>query len=160
LAGLAFVVVKALGGEEAELPAGTHIILPPGTGPTYAVTAEKYTELVFPQNCKIRYPGGTAESRRPESFRVRVPVNVAQLIPDGTNGMPDSFEVPKGSVQVIPGSSWGTFTIACTIPIALFVGLWMYRIRKGRIVEASVIGGVLTLGAVVLGASIPGSSLE
>ena len=63
-------------------------------------------------------------------------------------------------MQVIPGSSWGTFTIACTIPIALFVGLWMYRIRKGRVVEASIIGGTLTLGAVVLGASIPHSSLE
>ena len=25
--------------------------------------------------------------------------------------------------QLVPGSSWGTFTIACTIPIALFVGL-------------------------------------
>ena len=52
------------------------------------------------------------------------------------------------------GSAWGTFTIACTIPIALFVGLWMYKIRKGRILEASLIGGVLVLLATFLGASI------
>ena len=44
--------------------------------------------------------------------------------------------------QIVPGSSWGTFTIACTIPIALFVGLYMYRLRKGRVVEASLIGAV------------------
>jgi carbon starvation protein len=51
----------------------------------------------------------------------------------------------------VPGSSWGTFTIACTIPIALFVGLYMYRIRKGKVIEASIIGGVLTIGATILG---------
>ena len=34
--------------------------------------------------------------------------------------------------RLVPGSSWGTFTIACTIPIALFVGLYMYRLRKGQ----------------------------
>jgi carbon starvation protein len=68
--------------------------------------------------------------------------------------------LPAGCVQVIPGSSWGTFTIACTIPIALFTGLWMYRIRPGRVVEASLIGGVLTLAAVVAGGEVPGSALE
>ena len=54
-----------------------------------------------------------------------------------------AITLPRGCTQVVPGSSWGMFTIACTIPIALFVGLWMYRIRKGRVVEASLIGGVL-----------------
>jgi carbon starvation protein len=51
----------------------------------------------------------------------------------------------------VPGSSWGTFTIACTIPIALLVGLYMYRIRKGHVIEASLIGGALTIGATILG---------
>ena len=60
----------------------------------------------------------------------------------------------------MPGSSWGTFTIACTIPIALLTGLWMYRIRPGRVVEASLIGGTLTLVAVVAGNWIPSSPLE
>jgi carbon starvation protein len=59
--------------------------------------------------------------------------------------------MPGGAVRVIPGSPWGTFTIACTIPIALFVGLYMYRIRRGRVLEASIIGGVLTLAATVFG---------
>ncbi|HUI11166.1 MAG TPA: carbon starvation CstA family protein, partial [Bacteroidota bacterium] len=45
-------------------------------------------------------------------------------------------------VNALRESSWGTFTIAMTIPIALFVGLWMYRIRPGKIVEASLIGVV------------------
>src|SRR5882762_2010726 len=39
-------------------------------------------------------------------------------------------------VNALKESSWGTFTIAMTIPVALFVGLWMYRIRPGRVVEA------------------------
>ena len=58
----------------------------------------------------------------------------------------ETFHRPDGSIWQIPGSSWGTFTIACTIPIALFVGLWMYRIRKGKVVEASVIGAIAVLG--------------
>ena len=68
--------------------------------------------------------------------------------------------LPPESVQVVPGSSWGTFTIACTIPIALFVGLYMYKIRKGAVVEASLIGAAATLAAVVAGNYIPGSALE
>ena len=62
-------------------------------------------------------------------------------------------------VNALRESSWGTFTIAATIPIALFVGLWMYRIRPGKIVEASIIGIVLTLAAVFLGSLIPSSFL-
>src|ERR1051325_4685195 len=50
---------------------------------------------------------------------------------------------PDGSVLHIAGSSWGTFTILCTIPIALFVGLYMYRIRKGRVVEGALHRGGL-----------------
>ena len=62
--------------------------------------------------------------------------------------------------RLVPGSSWGTFTIACTIPIALLVGLYMYKIRPGKVLEASIIGAGLTLGATFLGGFIPGSSLE
>jgi len=53
------------------------------------------------------------------------------------------MKIPADAYRVSPGSSWGTFTIACTIPIALFVGLYMYKIRPGRVVEASLIGAVL-----------------
>lgn len=59
--------------------------------------------------------------------------------------------LPADAVRIVPGSSWGTFTIACTIPIALFVGLYMYKLRPGRVIEASVIGGALTLVATVAG---------
>jgi carbon starvation protein len=70
----------------------------------------------------------------------------------------ETIKMPDGSTVLTPGSSWGTFTIACTIPIALFVGLWMYRIRKGRVIEASIIGGALTLGATFLGGYLASSS--
>ncbi len=62
-------------------------------------------------------------------------------------------------VNALRDSAWGTFTIAATIPIALFVGLWMNRIRPGKIVEASIIGVVLTVAAVFLGSLVPGSVL-
>jgi carbon starvation protein len=52
---------------------------------------------------------------------------------------------------MIPGSTWGTFTITLTVPIALFVGWYIYRFRKGKVLEASIVGGVLTLVAVDLG---------
>jgi len=61
-------------------------------------------------------------------------------------------------VNALRESSWGTFTIAATIPIALFVGLWMNRIRPGKIAEASVIGVVGVLFAVVAGHWVAESS--
>jgi carbon starvation protein len=63
-------------------------------------------------------------------------------------------------VNALYESSWGTFTIAMTIPIALFVGLWMYRLRPGKIAEASVIGVAAVVAAVVFGSYVPGSFLE
>jgi carbon starvation protein len=60
---------------------------------------------------------------------------------------------------VVPGSSWGTFTIAATIPIALLVGLYMYRLRKGKVIEASLIGGALVLAAVFVGGYIAHTSM-
>src|SRR5439155_22709118 len=63
-------------------------------------------------------------------------------------------------VNALKQSSWGTFTIACTIPIALFAGLWMYRIRPGKIAEASAIGVVGVFAAVIVGSYIPGSFLH
>ncbi|MCE1198728.1 MAG: carbon starvation protein A [Marinilabiliales bacterium] len=63
-------------------------------------------------------------------------------------------------VNALAESSWGTFTIAATIPIAFFMGLWMFRFRKGRTTEATVIGVLLLSLAVIGGKYIPGSSLE
>ncbi len=62
-------------------------------------------------------------------------------------------------VNALAESPWGTFTVGFTIPLALFMGLYMYRFRKGKIVEASVIGVVGLLAAVYLGGRIADSSL-
>jgi len=43
-------------------------------------------------------------------------------------------------VNALSESPWGTFTVGFTIPLALFMGLYMYRFRKGRIAEATIIG--------------------
>jgi len=61
-------------------------------------------------------------------------------------------------VNALAESSWGTFTIAMTIPIALFMGVWMYKVRPGKTVEATVIGVILLTTAVVLGKYIPDST--
>ncbi len=62
-------------------------------------------------------------------------------------------------VNALAESSWGTFTIAMTIPMALLTGLWMYRIRPGKIAEASAVGVTGVLLAVILGGMVPGSFL-
>ncbi|HEV7744575.1 MAG TPA: carbon starvation CstA family protein [Pyrinomonadaceae bacterium] len=62
-------------------------------------------------------------------------------------------------VNALAESPWGTFTVAFTIPLALFMGLYMYRFRKGKIVEASIIGVIGLLAAVYLGGRVADSSL-
>jgi carbon starvation protein len=54
-------------------------------------------------------------------------------------------------VNALRDSPWGVFTIACTIPIAVLMGFWMRSIRPGHTVEATVIGIVLLLMALVAG---------
>src|SRR5256886_86507 len=61
-------------------------------------------------------------------------------------------------VNALAESPWGTFTVGFTIPLALFMGLYMYRFRKGRIAEATAIGVVGLLLAVYLGGKIADSS--
>ncbi|MBN1823745.1 MAG: carbon starvation protein A [Endomicrobiales bacterium] len=63
-------------------------------------------------------------------------------------------------VNALNHSPWGTFTIAVTIPTALLMGLYLYKIRPGRVAEMSVMGVALLLLAVILGHYIPGSFLE
>jgi carbon starvation protein len=62
-------------------------------------------------------------------------------------------------VNALRDSPWGTFTITMTIPVALFVGFWMYRVRKGRIGEASVIGVIGVFAALIVGGMLPGTAL-
>jgi carbon starvation protein len=61
-------------------------------------------------------------------------------------------------VNALQESAWGTFTIGVSIPLALFMGLYMYRFRKGRIAEATVIGVIGLFLAVILGKPIAASS--
>ncbi|MCU0641031.1 MAG: carbon starvation protein A [Candidatus Margulisbacteria bacterium] len=60
-------------------------------------------------------------------------------------------------VNALAESAWGTFAIIVSIPAALLVGFYMYVLRKGQIVEASVIGTVLLLGGVFFGYFIQNS---
>jgi len=57
-------------------------------------------------------------------------------------------------VNALRASPWGLFTIACTIPIALLMGWWMKRWRPGKVGEASIIGALLLLLALVGGGSV------
>ena len=59
-------------------------------------------------------------------------------------------------VNALHDSPWGTFTIGMTIPIAIFIGLYMQFLRPGHIKEGTIIG-VLTLLAVVLGPAVQAS---
>lgn len=54
-------------------------------------------------------------------------------------------------VNAMKHSPWATSTVAATLPIAMFIGLYMRNIRPGRVLEASIIGVVLLLLAVAAG---------
>ncbi|MBP2636677.1 MAG: cstA [Firmicutes bacterium] len=54
-------------------------------------------------------------------------------------------------VNALFGNPWGVFTIGMTIPIAIVIGLWMFKISPGSIKSASLAGFLLVLGAVVAG---------
>src|ERR687898_560644 len=62
-------------------------------------------------------------------------------------------------VNALAESPWGTFTVGFTIPLALLMGLYMYRFRKGKIAEASIIGIIGLMFAVWLGGRIAESPL-
>jgi carbon starvation protein len=62
-------------------------------------------------------------------------------------------------VNALEHSAWGTFTIGMSIPLALFVGWYMYRLRPGHVAEATIIGVTGLLVCVVLGKPLASSSL-
>lgn len=59
----------------------------------------------------------------------------------------------------LENSPWGFFTVSATIPIAVFIGIYLRWIRPGKIREATVIGVALIMAAVVYGPDIAHSSL-
>ncbi|MEK6596747.1 MAG: carbon starvation CstA family protein [Gemmatimonadota bacterium] len=61
-------------------------------------------------------------------------------------------------VNALRDSPWGVFTILCTIPIAILMGFWMKVWRPGKTVEASVIGILLLMLALVSGSWVAESA--
>jgi carbon starvation protein len=61
-------------------------------------------------------------------------------------------------VNALYNNPWGVFTIAATIPIAMAVGVYMFKIRPGAILSGSIIGVIAVCAAVFLGAPVAESS--
>src|ERR1022692_136772 len=57
-------------------------------------------------------------------------------------------------VNALKGSPWGSFTVFCTLPIALIMGIYGRFLRPGRIAEMSIIGAVLLLAALIYGRTV------
>jgi carbon starvation protein len=157
LAGLGIVVVKALGGEEVRMKAGSMLEYAEG----FMIDSK-----MFPNGTTIHHvpPGSTYRfgDKNDQSMVINEKFDLTltggqrlQLSPDKK-----SWILPENAKRAVPGSSWGTFTIACTIPIALFIGWYMNRFRKGKILEASILGAIAVLAATVGGGFVPGSSIE
>jgi len=62
-------------------------------------------------------------------------------------------------VNALQQSAWGTFTIGVSIPLAIAMGLYMHRLRPGRIAEATVLGVMGMVLAVVLGKPVASSAI-
>src|SRR5438132_4143084 len=78
LAGLGFVVVKALGGDEIRLAEGTRIVLPADTQTRkdeHKSTADRAVHR-FPGGCQIHYTASAPPTSRSESFQVEVPAGM------------------------------------------------------------------------------------
>jgi carbon starvation protein len=63
-------------------------------------------------------------------------------------------------VNALAESPWGTFTIASTIPIAIIMGVWMFKIRKGKTLEATLFGVIMLVLAVAFGRYVPDSQFS
>jgi carbon starvation protein len=62
-------------------------------------------------------------------------------------------------VKALAHSPWGTFTVAATIPVALFMGFYTRYLRPGRIGEVSVIGFVLLILSIIMGGQVAASEI-
>ncbi|HIJ85611.1 MAG: carbon starvation protein A [Magnetococcales bacterium] len=57
-------------------------------------------------------------------------------------------------VKAMAESPWSVFTVVMTIPIAVFMGVYMKKLRPGRIAEVSVIGAILLVLAILGGGQV------
>ncbi|RMH08256.1 MAG: carbon starvation protein A [Nitrospirae bacterium] len=62
-------------------------------------------------------------------------------------------------VNALTHNPWGTFTLVMTIPIALFMGVYLHRIRPGQVGEVSLVGIGLLVIAVIAGRYVAQSEL-
>ena len=157
LAGLGVVVVKALGGEEVPMKPGA-VLVYPKDAPITSRTSPGTKIYFVPPGVEYQYGPGPADTFTiQEKFNLSVdPQFPLKKNKDDAPG----YILPENARRVVPGSVWGAFTIACTIPIALLVGFYMYKIRPGKIVEASIFGAAAVLAATVAGAWVRGSQFE
>ena len=61
-------------------------------------------------------------------------------------------------VNALKGSAWGTFTIAATMPVAIFMGLYLRYWRPGKVLECSAIGFLLVLASIFGGRAVAASA--
>ncbi len=172
LAGLGKVVVKALGGEPVRYPAGSRFLISSGQMPDkYKFAAQQkqtikgklYYVYDIPALWQLEYAAEQPPMVLQEGFKLLTTESILnEKIIAGDPFEPDAkntLAIPPDAFRSTPGSPWGTFTIAATIPIALFVGLYMYKLRPGKVIEASIIGAVLTLAATYYGSQVADSSI-
>lgn len=62
-------------------------------------------------------------------------------------------------VNALKGSPWGTFTIAATMPIAVFMGLYLRYWRPGKVLEVSLIGFGLVVASIFGGEWVAGHAV-
>ena len=62
-------------------------------------------------------------------------------------------------VNALAESAWATFTIFTTIPLALFMGFYMFQWRRGRVQEATILGVAVLALAVIFGKNVADSSI-
>ena len=176
LAGLGVAVVKALGGEEFDIPVSSRIVLPEG-GVLQAGQSPLQVKLPGGTILSVPIPARAGADKSAPILYKEFPLSLAEIVEFGDAAdvakikaakpgeivvIENAVKAPKAARRLIPGSSWGVFTIGSSIPIALLMGLWMYVLRKNapnRIVEASVIGVIMMLACVQIGSYVPGTAL-
>ncbi len=57
-------------------------------------------------------------------------------------------------VNALGESPWGVFSVAMTIPIALFMGVYLRWVRPGKVLEISIIGFILLMAAIIGGGMV------
>jgi carbon starvation protein len=62
-------------------------------------------------------------------------------------------------VNALYNSPWGTFSVGFTIPIAIFIGIYLRYLRPGKIGEATIIGVILMLAGIIVGPQVQRSFL-